>query len=155
MNLKPIRFFILLLFGLSCSAQNNYIDWDKESIVKDFQSLSKSNEKYIVSTKDSSGILKIEITGHEKIKCEFRFDSLEFCNASNFIYCCDDCSEKHIKEFVENKYYGWIKKSPGLYYSKRKRKTQMEIFNSNPAATVIIFTKINWTKQEYKNLSKK
>ena len=36
-----------------------------------------------------------------------------------------------------------------LYYSKRKRKTQMEIFNSNVVITIITFTKINWTKKEY------
>lgn len=151
---------ILLLLVLFCihfsnQAQSTYIDWDKESIIKDFKDLSKSNEKYKVATKDSSGILKVEITGHEKINCEFRFDSLGFCNTSTFVYCCDDCSEKHIKEFVESKYYRWIKKTPGLYYSKRKHKTQMEIFNSNPAATVITFTKVNWTKKEYKVLIKK
>lgn len=148
---------ILVLFCIHCStyAQNNYIDWDKESIIKDFKDLSKSNEKYLIAIKDSSGILKIEITGHEKINCEFRFDSLGFCNTSSFVYCCDDCSEKHIKEFVEYKYYRWVKKMPGLYYSKRKYKTQMEIFNSNSAATVIIFTKTNWTKKEYKTLINK
>jgi hypothetical protein len=155
MNLRRIQCFFILLFGLSCSAQNNYIDWDKESIIKDFRDLSESNEKYLITTKDSSGILKIEITGHEKINCEFRFDSLGVCITSNFVYCCDDCSEKHVKEFVEHKYYRWIKKSPGLYYSKRKRKTQMEIFNSNPFATVIVFTKTNWTKEQYKALIKK
>lgn len=155
MNLRQIQCFIFLLFGLSCTAQNNYIDWDKESIIKDFKDLSKSNEKYSVATKDFLGILKVEITGHEKINCEFRFDSLGLCNTSNFVYCCDDCSEKHIKEFVESKYYRWIKKTPGLYYSKRKHKTQMEIFNSNPAATVITFTKFSWTKKEYKALIKK
>ena len=151
---------ILLLIVLFCihfsiHAQSTYIDWDKKSIVKDFKDLSKSNEKYFIVTKDSAGILKVEITGHEKISCEFRFDSLGLCNTSNFIYCCDDCSEKHIKEFVEKKYYGWIKKSPGLFYSKRKHKTQMEIFNSNIAVTIITFTKINWTKKEYKELIKK
>ncbi len=155
MNLRRIQCFFLLLFGLSCSAQNNYIDWDKASIIKDFKDLSKSNEKYLVSTNDSLGILKVEITGHEKINCEFRFDSLGFCNTSSFVYCCDDCSEKHIKEFVDHKYYRWLKKMPGLYYSKRKRKTQMEVFNSNPAATVVVFTKMNWNKKEYKALIQK
>lgn len=154
--MKPILFFLTFIcFHISIQAQVNYIDWVKKDILKSFESLSKDNEKYKVETKDSAGILKIEITGHEKINCEFRFDSLGFCYTSNFVYCCDDCSEKHIKEFLENKYYRWVKKSPGLYYSKRKVKTQMEIFNSNPAATVITFTKMNWTKKEYKALIKK
>lgn len=153
--MKQILFFLTIIcFQLSTYAQSTYIDWDKKSIIKDFNDLSKKNEKYLVSTKDASGILKVEITGHEKIDCEFRFDSLGFCNTSNFVYCCDDCSEKHIKEFVENKYYRWAKKSPGLYYSKRKRKTQMEIFNSNVAVTIITFTKVYWTKKEYKALIK-
>lgn len=154
--MKRILLFIVL-FYIHCSihAQSGYIDWDKESIIKEFKSLSKKNEKYSVTTKDSSEILKINISGYEKIKCEFRFDSLGFCMGSSFVYCCDDCSEKHIRSFIENKYYRWVKKSPGLYYSKRKYKTQMEIFNSNPAATVITFTKVNWTKKEYKILIKK
>lgn len=154
--MKLILFFLIIIcINFSTLAQSTYIDWDKKSIIKDFKDLSKKNEKYIVSTKDSAGVLKVEITGHEKIDCEFRFDSLGFCNTSNFVYCCDDCSEKHIKEFVENKYYRWTKKSPGLYYSKRKHKIQMEIFNSNVAVTIITFTKVYWTKKEYKALTKK
>ena len=153
--MKRILFFLTIIcINVSVQAQTNYIDWDQRSIIKDFKDLSKSNEKYFIVTKDSSGILKIEITGHEKINCEFRFDSLGFCYTSNFIYCCDDCSDKHIKVFVEHKYYSWVKMAPGLYYSKRKLKTQMEIFNSNVAITIITFTKINWTKKEYKALIK-
>lgn len=153
--MKLLLFFLTFVcIHLSIQAQTNYIDWDKKSIIKDFKDLSKTNEKYTIVTKDSAGILKVDILGHEKINCEFRFDSLGFCNTSNFIYCCDDCSEKHIKEFVEHKYYGWVKMTPGLYYSKRKRKTQMEIFNSNIAITIITFTKVYWTKKEYKALIK-
>ncbi len=154
--MKPILFFLTIVFcQISIQALSTYINSDKRAIIKDFKDLSKTPEKYSISTKDSAGILKIEITGHEKINYEFRFDSLGFCNTSSFIYCCDDCSEKHIKEFVESRNYGCIEKSPGLYYSKRRHKTQMEIFNSNVAVTIIIFTKMNWTKKEYKALIKK
>ncbi|HLC83348.1 MAG TPA: hypothetical protein VJI69_05930 [Bacteroidia bacterium] len=155
--MKPILFFLTIVcIHFSVQSQTSYIDWNKKDIIENIVSLeNKRNKDYTIATKDSAEVLKVEITGHEKINCEFRFDSLEFCNTSNFIYCCDACSEKHIKEFVEHKYYGWVKMTPGLYYSKRKHKTQMEIFNSNVAVTIIIFTKINWTKKEYKELIKK
>ena len=152
--MKAILFFITLCFLSSCATYDSLLDLNKELIVDHFKYLAKNNPNYKDETKDSAGILKIVSSGYEKIESEFYFDSLGTCITSQFVYCCDSCSEKHIQEFVEDRYYGWIKDGPSTYYSKRKRKIKMEVFNSNPAATVIIFTKTNWTKKEYKALIK-
>ena len=153
--MKPILFFITLCFLSSCATYDSLLDLNKELIVDHFKYLAKNNPKYSYETKDSAGVLKIAVSGYEKIDCEFQFDSLGSCITSQYVYCCDSCAEKHIQEFVNERYYGWVKDGPSIYYSKRKRKTQMEVFNSNPFATVVIFTKTNWTKEEYKALIKK
>lgn len=153
--MKRILFFITLCFLSSCATYDTLLGGNKELIVGvHFKYLAKLNADDKYESNDSAGVLTVKMKGYEKIDCEFHFDSLGTCITSQFVYCCDSCSERHIQEFLEDRYYGWIKKSPGLYYSKRKRKTQMEVFNSNPFATTILFTKTNWTKKEYKELIK-
>jgi hypothetical protein len=150
------NFLIITLCFLSTLVQGQqydcFLDYNKETIIENFNLLCKNNQKYLSSIKDSAGRLKVELSGYEKISCEFRFDSLGYCDRSQFIYACDECAEKHIRDFEQDHYYRWRLKAPGMYNSKRKRKMTMEIFNSNPAATVIIFTKTNWTRKEYKAL---
>ena len=153
--MKPILFFIALCFLSSCPTYESCLYLDKKLILNHFEYIAKINKDSKYETKDSAGVLKVGISGYEKVDCEFRFDSLGTCITSQFVYCCDSCSEKHIQEFVEDRYYGWIKVGPSAYYSKRRRKIKMEVFNSNPFATTIIFTKTNWTKEEYKALIKK
>lgn len=154
--MRPILFFITLCFLSSCVTYDTLLGGDRELIVGvHFKYLAKNNPKYKYETKDSAGVLKVGISGFEKIDCEFQFDSLGFCKTSQYVYYCDSCAENHIQEFLGDRHYAWFKEGPSTYYSKRKRQTKMEIFNSNPFATVIVFTKANWTKEEYKTLIKK
>ena len=148
--MKSILFFIVICFLSSCATYDCLLDANKELIRDHFKYLAKNNPQYKYETKDSAGVLKVVASGYEKIDCEFHFDSLGTCTTSQFVYCCDSCSERHIQEFVEDRYYGWTKDGPSTYYSKKRRKIKMEVFNSNPAATVIIFTKTNWTKKNTK-----
>ena len=131
-KMKPLLFFITLCFLSSCATYESCLYFDKKLILNHFEYIAKINKNSKYETKDSAGVLKIETSGYEKINCEFQFDSLGTCITSKFVYCCDSCAEKHIQEFVGDRYYGWTKDGPSTYYSKRKRKTQMEIFNSNP-----------------------
>lgn len=152
--MRILLIITLSLFSILVKGQSFpcYINWDKESIKENFQDLSVQNEKYKVVINDSLSFLKISIRGHEKIDAEFELDSLGECQLSKFVYCCSDCSEKHIQEFLGDRYYGWKKLIPNRYVSKRKRKTMMEVFNSNPEVTVLIFERKEWTKKSYKLL---
>lgn len=155
--MKRILLSLLLFTEITAVAQSyvNYIDWDKKSIIKNLQSLAKNNTKYNLNFKDSSDYLAIVFTGFEKINCEFYFDEDSICTKASLVYYCDECAEKHIKEFVNDKYYGWVSTIPNKYYSKQKRRTIMSVFNSNPEVTTILFEKNDWTKKEYQNVIRK
>ncbi len=126
--------------------------WEQEALVKEhYRSLAKAHENNFSVKKDSVGILMVEITGIEKMSSEFRFDAAGICEESTFIYYCDDCSQKHVDEFLKTGHYR-LAKSPGTYYSKWKYQTQIEVFNSNIAVTVIHYTRMHWTRKEYRKL---
>lgn len=159
MKVKTYFLLLSILLTLNCFSQSyaNYIDWDKQSIIENFNSLSKKNKNYIVETKDSVNMLVVCIKGFENIRCEFQFDEEGNCFESFFIYSCSDCMKKHIDEFLNNKYFGWKKVSENNYYSKYKLKQAMALNEKKEETScfTIIFTKVYWTKEEYKNKIKK
>lgn len=152
---RILLLIVLFLIHFSTQAQSKQANWEKEIVLKDqYRVLSIKYASNFIITKDSVGILKVEIVGLEKISCEFYFDSAGICESSVFVYYCDDCSKKHIDEHLKNGNYKWMKEHPFVYYSKRNGYTQMEIFNSNPAVTVVTLTRKDWTKKEYRALTK-
>lgn len=157
-----LRTYIILLFCLFSLAGNsqqyeNYIDLDKSSIIKNFNSLAKKNKEYSVETKDSASALYVYIKGFENIVCVFEFDEFGTCIESSFTYSCSDCVKKHVDEFLNDKYYGWEKTDEKNYRSKYKRKQTMTLVEKTeePVCFTIIFTKVYWTKEEYKKKTKK
>ena len=132
-----------------------FIDDEKQYILESFSDLAKQNPKYTVTSSDSAGMLTVKITGPETITCQFFFNYDSICEAASFIYCCNNCSEKHIREFLDDKYYGWFKKDGSTYYSKRRRKKTLIINKSDPSAVILTFTKANWSKQEYKIVTRR
>jgi hypothetical protein len=83
---------------------------------------------YRCEIKAENDTLKIEVFGSEHIIVNFAFDSINHhCDYQDIIFFCNNCINKHIKDFKEMSLYHWKKIDENKYLSNYFLQTEVQI----------------------------